>query len=196
MLRVRSSYPWRMAIVLGLAGMLAPSGASLAVSSETTVTAVSDAQKQPMLAEGIKEIPDSYLREAASKLLAVVQKYKPPRKGKEKVHVEETLDVCVNGRRVFSAYERYQLLYGVEASMGIRPIVRDLFRQANDKLAWIQTRGENISVLRNVEESMAWRYEQIKSDQPIERPSMQENAHRGQASPTTTGTGGVQANSG
>lgn len=156
--------------------LVAASPFSATISIETTKNIIEKEEPAKSIQQKSSVIVDSYLREAVFKLVDSVASFNPPLESQELQleQINAVLQISVDGRRVFSAYERYQILFGVKKSLEIRPIIREAFKSANNKLAWIKERRVNNQNLRKAHTLMIWRYEQVKSDTPIARASTQD----------------------
>ncbi|OGY54383.1 MAG: hypothetical protein A2912_02150 [Candidatus Buchananbacteria bacterium RIFCSPLOWO2_01_FULL_40_23b] len=122
-----------------------------------------------------REIPEPHLRKRLSELLESAMKFKVPKVGEEAQSSGEVIGIWRSWRGVFSAYERYQVLFGLEDSLKIRPVVRDLFTYTNEKLAWIKERKIDTPVLKEVYVRIEQQYDLIKLDAPIPQASKQKN---------------------
>lgn len=112
---------------------------------------------------------DRDLKNIVSDMLNEIKSYNPPEIGQESEQVDKVIEIWMKSRRLFSYYERYQWMQGVDASMAIRPGLTNLFGYTLRKLDWIVQRGSHIPDLKNAYDSIAKRFDKLDSDELIAR---------------------------
>lgn len=112
---------------------------------------------------------DRYLEKTAYEMLSVIGRYEPPQTGQEPKDSKKEHELWLACRSLFAGCERYELLYGYQSAMRFRPISRELFGCALDKLAWIPERKITADHLVKAYLLISRDYEILKTNELIPR---------------------------
>lgn len=127
-----------------------------------------------LVEESLVKILDDRLRSASKDMLDLLREYEPPEDPTKSEamndRMEAALDLCIEGRRVFAYYERYQVRYGEEASSEIRPTMTSLFEIAAHTLKWVKSEADNADLYNQVRYSISRKLHVLRTNEPIPSP--------------------------